>query len=187
MPNCLLKKVLPFTLMFLVGAALGSLPSLFSARQHRKQHVAAFQRSHHETEVVVRKKSCRAYRQNFNTEAHGSTRILTTAFPGERAANFKSWTPSTIAYAPRPQYTETAREAGIDGIVRLRVTVGEDGKVSNVETLSELPYGLTGEALRAAEETRFVPARLNGRAVSSDNIIESVFHLTRTGECKHER
>ncbi|HEX8473204.1 MAG TPA: energy transducer TonB [Pyrinomonadaceae bacterium] len=192
MQSHLLKRILPFALMFLVGAALGSLPAFFGARYAKKQHVVEFQRAHRDTDVVVRKRGCRAYRRNFNTQAHGWTRILSTEnasdgrFTNRKYTNRQGWTSASILYRPNPQYTEAARQAGTGGVVRLHVTFGADGKVSDIQTISELPDGLTEEAIDAAERIRFMPSTLNGQPVSTQGTIDFLFHPIRTEQCEYE-
>jgi TonB family protein len=187
MQSHLLKRILPFALMFLVGAALGSLPGLFAARYAKKQHVAEFQRANGDTEVVVGKQGCRAYRRKFKTDAHGWTRVLTTDDAmNDLSANRKGRTPATIHYTPNPQYTQAAREAGTGGVVRLRVVFGADGKVSDIETVSGLPDGLTEEAIDTAKRISFTPATRNGQPVSTHGEIELLFHPKRTRQCEYE-
>jgi TonB family protein len=75
----------------------------------------------------------------------------------------------TIA-APRklvdtpPVYPETARAAGIGGLVILEVTIGTDGSVANARVLRSIPL-LDGAALDAARQWRYEPTYLNGAAV----------------------
>lgn len=187
MPKCLLKKVLPFTLMFLIGAALGSVPNLWNARHHRKHGVARMQKGNHDVEVVVRKKSCRYSRNNFYPQAHAWTHVLSTEMSSDdRHTNSKGWTPASILVRPNPLYTEAAREAGVEGVVRLTATFGADGKVSDIEPISELPYGLTDEAINSVEQIRFVPASFKRQPVSTHGTVDVVFHLTRNEQCAHE-
>lgn len=66
---------------------------------------------------------------------------------------------------PKPRYTEAARANAVEGSVRVRVLVGEDGLVKSVRVVSGLPFGLTEEAMNAARETKFKPAMKDGKPV----------------------
>jgi periplasmic protein TonB len=65
---------------------------------------------------------------------------------------------------PQPSYTEAARSAGVEGKVRVEVTVDENGKVVDVRILSALGHGLDEAALAAARAASFQPAMRCGRA-----------------------
>lgn len=66
--------------------------------------------------------------------------------------------------APRPRYTERARENRIMGSALLRVLVGENGRVKKAKVIRSLPDFLTEEAVRAAFEMKFKPAMKDGQA-----------------------
>jgi protein TonB len=59
---------------------------------------------------------------------------------------------------PQPAYTDRAREAGIEGKVRIELTVDETGRVVGVRVLSGLGYGLDEAAVAAAQSASFEPA-----------------------------
>jgi len=64
---------------------------------------------------------------------------------------------------PQPAYTDRAREAGIEGKVRIELTVDETGRVVGVRVLSGLGYGLDEAALAAAQSASFEPAMRCGK------------------------
>lgn len=66
-----------------------------------------------------------------------------------------------------PAYTAEALRARIQGQVELQAVVLEDGTVGDVVIVKSLDraYGLDLEAIRAARQWRFLPARQNGRPV----------------------
>jgi protein TonB len=66
-----------------------------------------------------------------------------------------------------PAYTPEALRARIQGQVELRAVVLEDGTVGDVAIVKSLDraYGLDLEAIRAARQWRFLPARQNGQPV----------------------
>jgi periplasmic protein TonB len=68
---------------------------------------------------------------------------------------------------PQPVYTDAARAAGIEGRVRVELTVDETGRVVKVTVLQGLGHGLDEAALSAARTATFTPAQRCGRAVSA--------------------
>jgi TonB family protein len=68
--------------------------------------------------------------------------------------------------SPQPRYTEQARTNGVCGTVVLRILIGADGKVKRVDARTTLPDWLTEEAIRAAYDLKFEPARKDGQAVA---------------------
>jgi protein TonB len=59
---------------------------------------------------------------------------------------------------PQPAGTEAARAAGVEGKVRVQLTVDETGRVVDVKLLQGLGYGLDEAALAAARQAEFEPA-----------------------------
>lgn len=68
---------------------------------------------------------------------------------------------------PQPVYTDAARTAGVEGRVRVELTVDETGRVTRVVVLQGLGHGLDEAALSAARNATFTPAQRCGRAVSA--------------------
>lgn len=63
---------------------------------------------------------------------------------------------------PQPQYTRSARLAGIRGQVILEVTVDTQGSVSQVSVVEGLRMGLTEAAESAVKRWKFQPGTVNG-------------------------
>jgi TonB family protein len=82
-----------------------------------------------------------------------------------------------ILSKPQPRYTEEARKNAISGRVVLRVTFSANGQVTNISTVSGLPYGLTDQAIAAARQIQFIPQKQNGQPVSVSRSIEFSFNL----------
>lgn len=78
---------------------------------------------------------------------------------------------------PEPQYTEDARKNQITGTVVLKVVFASSGQVTNIRTVSGLPYGLTERAIAAAHLIKFVPATKDGHQVSMWMQLEYSFNL----------
>jgi TonB family protein len=82
-----------------------------------------------------------------------------------------------ILIRPQPIYTEEARQRNISGTVVLRAVFSLNGKLKGVRVLGGLPYGLTQQAIKAANNIRFIPAMKDGRFVSQAIQIEYNFNL----------
>ena len=78
---------------------------------------------------------------------------------------------------PHPRYTDDARHRGVSGKVTMRVLVGFDGEVKQVNVISGLPYGLSEQAVEAVRSARFKPAMKDGRPVDYWLPIEIEFNL----------
>ncbi len=82
--------------------------------------------------------------------------------------------PPRLIREREPSYTSEALRARIQGEVELRAVVLEDGTVGDVEVVRSLDrtYGLDLEAIKAARQWQFLPARQNGKPVK---IVVSMF------------
>ncbi|MDQ6651165.1 MAG: energy transducer TonB [Acidobacteriota bacterium] len=78
---------------------------------------------------------------------------------------------------PEPQYTEEARKNQVTGTVVLRAVFTSGGQVTNIRSVSGLPYGLTERAIAAARQMKFSPATKDGHAVSMYIQLEYNFNL----------
>ena len=84
---------------------------------------------------------------------------------------------AVLVTSPEPQYTEEARKNEIAGTVVLRGVFSSSGKLTNIRTVSGLPYGLTQRAIEAAKQIKFLPATKDGNLVSQYIQIEYNFNL----------
>ena len=82
-----------------------------------------------------------------------------------------------LAMKPEPSYTESARQNLIAGTVVLKVIFSANGSVTNIRTVSGLPYGLTEKAIDAAQKIKFIPAMKDGKYVSMWMQLEYNFNL----------
>ncbi len=78
---------------------------------------------------------------------------------------------------PRPNYTDRASEARIEGVVRVLALVGTDGNVKQVRVVKGLPHGLTEEAVNAVKMMRFKPAMKDGVHVEYWMPVELEFEM----------
>lgn len=65
---------------------------------------------------------------------------------------------------PKPDYPEAAKQAGIHGVVKVQVTIDEQGKVIAAEA-TDGPKELREAAVEAARKARFEPVRLHGAGI----------------------
>ncbi|MFO0606931.1 MAG: energy transducer TonB [Polyangiales bacterium] len=72
-----------------------------------------------------------------------------------------------VVEMPEPDYPDAAREEGIEGRVRVELTLDDEGRVTGARVLQGLGHGLDEAALAAARGARFEPATRCGRAVGT--------------------
>jgi len=77
---------------------------------------------------------------------------------------------------PRPAYPELAKDARIQGTVKLQVIVGVDGKVMELSVISGHPL-LVQAALDAVRQWQYQPTLLNGKPVEVVTAVDVVFTL----------
>ncbi|MFY9527627.1 MAG: TonB family protein [Candidatus Acidiferrales bacterium] len=84
--------------------------------------------------------------------------------------------PSYLLYRVEPAYPQDAQAQDVEGTVRMRALVGQDGRVRSIELVSGPPL-LVAAAMSAAREWRYIPAILNGQPVESEEDIRIDFRL----------
>ena len=77
----------------------------------------------------------------------------------------------------QPTYTDDARAAGIEGRVRVQVTIDASGAVLGTQIVSGLGHGLDESAVAAAKRMTFSAATRCGKAVQSTFVISMRFVL----------
>lgn len=94
-----------------------------------------------------------------------TTKTLQRAPAPSRAADACDEPPAKpkLVKLPQPAYTDEARAAGIEGKVRLEISVDEAGKVVDVKPLTSLGHGLDEAAVAAARAATFEAAVRCGR------------------------
>jgi periplasmic protein TonB len=73
--------------------------------------------------------------------------------------------PPSLLREVKPDYTENARQRGIEGDVVMEIVVRRDGTVGDVRVMQGLGYGLDERAVQAVRQWRFSPARRRGQPV----------------------
>ncbi len=71
-----------------------------------------------------------------------------------------------LASQVQPAYTAEGRQASVEGVVKLEVSVDESGRVTSVRVVKGLGFGLDEAAVAAARQWTFKPATKCGKAVS---------------------
>jgi len=77
----------------------------------------------------------------------------------------------------KPVYPPLARQARIQGTVRLHAVIAKDGSVQRLEVLSGHPL-LVQAALDAVRQWRYQPTLLNGEPVEVETTVDVVFTLS---------
>jgi len=78
---------------------------------------------------------------------------------------------------PQPKYSDAARAEGIEGAVRVQLSIDQAGAVTAVKVLKSLHPELDEAARRAVEAARFSPATRCGAAVATTITISIKFSL----------
>lgn len=86
-------------------------------------------------------------------------------------------TPFKILSKPPARYTSEARSAGIEGTIRMAVTLGADGRIKHALVLKGLGYGLDEVTTAAARQIKFEPKKVDGKPVTAVVRLEYVFNL----------
>jgi TonB family protein len=83
-----------------------------------------------------------------------------------------------VVKSPKPEYTEEAMKARIEGTVAIQALVDEKGRVADARILKSIPL-LDEQALAAAKQYEFTPALRNGEPVPVLVVIELEFNLRK--------
>jgi TonB family protein len=85
--------------------------------------------------------------------------------------------PLRVVAKPKASYTDSARRAGVQGNVTVKVTFLANGSIGDVTVLKPLPNGLTEQAVGAARKLVFLPARLGGRPIDKTMTVQYGFSI----------
>ncbi len=81
----------------------------------------------------------------------------------------------------KPEYTDRAREARLQGVVILETAIDQEGNVVDVSVLKGLHMGLTEAAVDAVKQWRFEPARIDGEPIPVSYNVTVNFRLGKIG------
>jgi TonB family protein len=85
--------------------------------------------------------------------------------------------PVKILSKPQAKYNDAGRTNGVQGSVRLKVTLLASGEVGTITPVTRLPHGLTEQAIAAARQLKFEPKKVNGVPVSTIVTIDYSFSI----------
>lgn len=86
-------------------------------------------------------------------------------------------TPLKCIHCPDPEYTPAARDARVQGVVRIQAILHENGHVSAMRIEDSLNHGLDRQLIAAVSHWRFEPILLGGQPIKVLFFIETSFHL----------
>ena len=79
----------------------------------------------------------------------------------------------------KPVYPQSAKDSGIEGVVRLQALIGKDGTLAGLSAQTSPNPDLTTAALEAVQQWRYSPALLNNEPISVFTTIEVEFKLAQ--------
>jgi TonB family protein len=79
----------------------------------------------------------------------------------------------------KPIYPESAKDAGIEGVVRLQALIGTDGTLVGVSAMPSKDPDLTTAAVEAVKQWRYSPALLNNEPIPVLTTIDVAFRLAQ--------
>ena len=82
-----------------------------------------------------------------------------------------------IIRKPKPNYTVEARANQVQGTVILRVTFTANGAIGRVSVVKGLSDGLNEQAIAAAHQIEFEPARTDGKPTAVTKQVEYTFSI----------
>lgn len=66
---------------------------------------------------------------------------------------------------PDVGFPDAARKNGVEGVAKVSLILGADGKVRDAKIIQDLPFGVGEAVKKAVESLRFTPASFNGKPV----------------------
>lgn len=83
----------------------------------------------------------------------------------------------SLLSSPKPSYTDSARQAQVQGTITLAAFFSADGNTKKFLVLRPLPNGLTKQAVVAAQQIKFTPQMKDGKPVSVVKLVQYNFTL----------
>ncbi|HEV2575804.1 MAG TPA: energy transducer TonB [Acidobacteriaceae bacterium] len=85
--------------------------------------------------------------------------------------------PPRATYTPDPEYSEEARNAGINGDVLVALVVDETGRATDLWVARPAGYGLDETSVNAVRQYEFQPATCHGQPIAMPLNVEVNFHI----------
>jgi protein TonB len=84
-----------------------------------------------------------------------------------------------VVYKSDIEYTATAKAEGVEGKLKLKLTIGADGSVTEVEVIASVEPALDAAAVAVVKQWRFKPALRCGKPVAGGSfVVARTFELT---------
>ena len=80
---------------------------------------------------------------------------------------------------PKPEYSSRAKELKEAGVVVVKVTIDETGKVIAATDICQGPPNISAASVKAAMKARFTPTKLGGQPVKVSGVIQYNFIYMR--------
>jgi TonB family protein len=104
--------------------------------------------------------------------------VIKNEAPGSDPKLYGGATQPRLIYSPDPEFSDWAREAKYQGMTVLKILIGSDGRVHNIQIVRPVGMGLDEKAVDAVKLWRFEPARkTDGTPVDVYASIEVNFKL----------
>lgn len=87
---------------------------------------------------------------------------------------FDATEPPKILALPEFEYPESARKNGVEGKLKIALTLAKNGTVQEVVVEQSLPHGVTEAVTNELKQLRFLPAKRNAEPVDSKMFFEFV-------------
>lgn len=92
---------------------------------------------------------------------------------------FDATEPPKILGLPKFQYPESARKNGVEGKMKVSLTLAKNGTVHDIAVEQSLPHGVTEAITNELKQLRFQPAKKNGEPVDAkmffDFVVSAVY------------
>lgn len=82
-----------------------------------------------------------------------------------------------LLHSVRPEFTDEARQAKLEGVVSIQLIVDAYGNPENIQIIRHLGMGLDRKAIEAVQQYKFKPAMYQGRPVPVRLKVDVEFHL----------
>lgn len=115
--------------------------------------------------------------ESFSSMIPNPKKSKTVVAPPPPPPTDPSITPLTITAKPRANYTDSARQAGVQGTIILAVLFSADGRTKMILPIKPLSNGLTEEAVKAARQIGFTPQMKDGKPISVVKTVQYNFTL----------
>ena len=75
---------------------------------------------------------------------------------------------------PEFTYPDAARKNGVEGTLKLTLTLGEDGKVKDIVVGQDLPFGVSQAVTKDLQQLKFQPAKRDGKPIAVKMLFDYV-------------